>query len=90
MFYAIWKKTGSLRLSRGGVGATFLFLCGLMIFAAFFVQDVTLAVALLTTGAFCAAMAGPCAFSNCRTRTNGRCANNSGHTISPVNRRPGG
>lgn len=60
----IWKKTGSLRLSRGGVGASFMFLCGALILCAFFVHDITLAISLLTVGAFSAAIAGPCAFSS--------------------------
>ena len=60
----VWKRTGSLRASRGGVGAVFLFLCGGLILGAFFVHNVGLAVFLLMAGAFCAAMAGPCAFSS--------------------------
>ncbi len=60
----VWKKTGSLRLSRGGVGAVFMFLCGALILGAYFVHNITFAIALLTAGAFCAAMAGPSAFSS--------------------------
>jgi ACS family glucarate transporter-like MFS transporter/ACS family D-galactonate transporter-like MFS transporter len=60
----IWKRSGSLRLSRGGVGALFLGLCGALILGAFLVHRVEFAVALLTAGAFCAAVAGPCAFSS--------------------------
>lgn len=60
----IWKRTGSLRLSRGGIGAVCLFLCGTLILAAFFVQGIASAVALLMGGAFFAAVAGPCAFSS--------------------------
>ncbi len=60
----VWKKTGSLRLSRGGVGATFMFLCGALILGAFFIHDISFAIILLTAGAFAAAIAGPCAFSS--------------------------
>ncbi len=59
----IWRRTGSLRLSRSGVGATFLSACALLIFAAWFVESTMLAVTLLAFGAFFAALAGPCAFS---------------------------
>ncbi|MEZ6075129.1 MAG: hypothetical protein R3C56_05495 [Pirellulaceae bacterium] len=34
----IWLRTGSLRLSRSGVGGTALASCGLLILAAWFVQ----------------------------------------------------
>lgn len=59
----IWKQTGSLRLSRSGVGAAALGTCGLLILAAWFVQSVPLAVTLLALGAMFAALAGPCAFA---------------------------
>ncbi len=60
----IWKNTGSLRLSRGGAGTVALFLCGVLILGAYFVHDIRIAIALLTAGAFSAAIAGPCAFSS--------------------------
>ncbi len=60
----IWKKTASLHLSRGGVGAVFMFLCGALILCAYFIHDLSFAIALLTAGAFSAAIAGPCAFSS--------------------------
>jgi ACS family D-galactonate transporter-like MFS transporter len=59
----IWRRTGNLRLSRSGVGATFLFGCALLIVAAWFVESTVVAVALLALGALFAALAGPCAFS---------------------------
>jgi ACS family glucarate transporter-like MFS transporter/ACS family D-galactonate transporter-like MFS transporter len=59
----VWKRTGNLRLSRSGVGATFLFGCSLLILAAWFVQSTLVAVVLLSSGAFFAALAGPCAFA---------------------------
>ncbi len=59
----IWRCTRSLRLSRSGVGAASLGTCSLLILGAWFVEDVRLGVALLTVGAFFAALAGPCAFA---------------------------
>ncbi len=58
----IWKRTGNLRLSRSGVGAGCLLACALLILAAWFVKSVVLAVALLSLGAFFAALAGPSAY----------------------------
>lgn len=57
----IWKRTGNLRFSRSGVGATCLFGCGVLILCAWFVESTYLAVALLSAGSLLAAMAGPCA-----------------------------
>ncbi|MCC7334547.1 MAG: MFS transporter [Pirellulaceae bacterium] len=60
----IWLRTGSLRLSRSGVGGTALASCGLLILAAWFVQSAALAIALLSVGAFLAALAGPCSIAS--------------------------
>lgn len=57
----IWQRTGDLRLSRSGVGATFLFGCAVLILSAWFVESTLLAVLLLSVGSLLAAMAGPCA-----------------------------
>lgn len=59
----IWRRSGSLRLSRSGIGAASLGTCAFLILAAWFVQSPTLAVSLLALGAFFAALAGPCAFA---------------------------
>ncbi len=59
----IWQRTGSLRLSRSGVGATFLCGCSALILAAWFVESTFLAVILLSAGSLLAALAGPCALS---------------------------
>ncbi|MGN6136564.1 MAG: MFS transporter [Aureliella sp.] len=59
----IWRRSGSLRLSRSGVGAAALASCGLLILSAWFVESASLAVSLMTAGSLCAALAGPCAFS---------------------------
>ncbi len=59
----IWRKTGNNRLSRSGVGAGALGICGLLIFGAWFVKDPTAAVALMSLGSLFAALAGPCALA---------------------------
>ncbi len=59
----IWSRTGSLRLSRRLVGTSCLFACGALILGAWFVKSLPMAMALLTSGAFCAALAGPCSFA---------------------------
>lgn len=59
----LWRRTRSLRLSRSGVGATALGVCAFLILGAWFVENSTMAVALLALGAFFAALAGPAAIS---------------------------
>jgi ACS family glucarate transporter-like MFS transporter/ACS family D-galactonate transporter-like MFS transporter len=59
----IWRETGSLRVSRSGVGAASLATCALLILGAWFVKSTELAILLLTLGAFCSATAGACAFA---------------------------
>lgn len=59
----IWRRSGSLRLSRSGVGAGALASCAVLILAAWFVKDVALAVCLLTAGSVFAALAGPCGYA---------------------------
>ena len=59
----VWRKSRSLHLSRGGVGASSLFACSLLVAAAWFVESSLLAMGLLTFGALLAALAGPCAYA---------------------------
>lgn len=59
----IYRRTRNLRLSRGAVGSSALASCGLLILAAWFVSDPTLAVLLMAVGGLCAALAGPCAYA---------------------------
>jgi ACS family glucarate transporter-like MFS transporter/ACS family D-galactonate transporter-like MFS transporter len=59
----IWRRTGSFRASRSGVGAASLGTCAIVILGAWFVENTELAVLLLALGALCAAFAGPCAFA---------------------------
>jgi ACS family glucarate transporter-like MFS transporter/ACS family D-galactonate transporter-like MFS transporter len=59
----IYRRTGNLKFSRSGVGATFLMGCAALILAAWFVENTVLAVGLLALGSLFAALAGPCAFA---------------------------
>jgi ACS family D-galactonate transporter-like MFS transporter len=59
----IWRRTGSLRVSRSGVGATSLGICSIAMLSAWLVESTEVAVFLLALAAFCAACAGPCAFA---------------------------
>ncbi len=59
----IWQRTGSLRVSRSGVGAGALGGCGLLILGAWFVESAWGAVTLLAIGGFLAAVAGPSAMA---------------------------
>ncbi|NNE91281.1 MAG: MFS transporter [Verrucomicrobiales bacterium] len=60
----IWRKTGSLRVSRGGVGAAALVVCAGLILGAWFVKSVAVAATLLAVGAFMAALAGPAGYTS--------------------------
>jgi ACS family glucarate transporter-like MFS transporter/ACS family D-galactonate transporter-like MFS transporter len=59
----IWRRTGSLRVSRSGVGAASLGICSIAMLGAWSVESTEVAVSLLALAAFCAAFAGPCAFA---------------------------
>ena len=59
----IWRRTGSLRWSRSGVGATFLTCCAVLILCAWSVEGTVLAVGLLSLGALTSALCGPSAYS---------------------------
>lgn len=59
----IWRRTGSVRLSRCGVGAVALGACAMLVLTAWFVRSPVLAVTSLALGALLAAVAGPCAFA---------------------------
>lgn len=59
----IWKRTGSLRISRSGMGAAALGGCAVLILAAWFVESTWGAVTLLAIGGLLAAVAGPCAMA---------------------------
>jgi ACS family glucarate transporter-like MFS transporter/ACS family D-galactonate transporter-like MFS transporter len=59
----VYRRTSSLRMSRGGVGTIALGGCAMLIFIAYFVASANIAVGLITAGAFFAALAGPCALA---------------------------
>ncbi|HVJ67617.1 MAG TPA: MFS transporter [Caulifigura sp.] len=59
----VWRKTGSLRLSRSLVGGGFLMTCAVLILSAWFVESANLAVTLLAAGALVAGLAGPSALA---------------------------
>ncbi|MGH7127632.1 MAG: MFS transporter, partial [Planctomycetaceae bacterium] len=58
----LFRRTGSLRWSRGGMGFASTAACGALILSAFFTDETLSAVMLLAAGAFAAAFAGPCAY----------------------------
>ena len=59
----VWRRTNSRRLSRQGVAVPSLAGCAALILAAYFADDTVTAVLLITAGSFCAALAGPCAYT---------------------------
>ena len=60
---AVFKATGSLGWGRKGVAVGSLALCASLVFSAFFVADPTKAVLVISSGAFFAAVAGPCGYT---------------------------
>ena len=60
---AIWKRTQSARLSRQAVGVCAMLGCASCISLAYFVHGKYGAVAMIAAGSFCAAVAGPCAYT---------------------------
>ena len=60
---SVLSRTGSLRLSRQGVGVVALATCAALIAGAYFVQDPLNAVLLISVGSLFAALAGPCAYA---------------------------
>ncbi|EAQ77070.1 MFS transporter [Blastopirellula marina] len=59
----IWRKTGSLWLSRSGVGATALGVCSVLILCSWFVEDLNFAIGLLAFGVLFAQLASPAMFA---------------------------
>jgi ACS family glucarate transporter-like MFS transporter/ACS family D-galactonate transporter-like MFS transporter len=56
----IWRRTGSLRLSRSGVAAASLGICSIVVLGAWFVESTHLAVFLLALAAFFVTLPKPC------------------------------
>jgi nitrate/nitrite transporter NarK len=59
----IWNRTASRRLSRQGVAMFAMLSCAAFIGIAFQCERVLPAVVWISAGSFCAAMAGPCAYT---------------------------
>lgn len=59
----LFAKTGSRRLSRQGLAVASLAVCALCIVLAYFVEDALWAVLIISSGSFCAAFAGTCAYT---------------------------
>jgi len=55
----VLSRTGRQRLARQGLAVLGMLLCAGFIVLAFFVEDVVLAVAVISAGSFCASLAGP-------------------------------
>ncbi len=60
---AVFRRTGRLDWSRKGLAVASLMLCAVLIFTAYFVQDATLAVVVISAGIFCAGLASPSAYA---------------------------
>lgn len=60
----VYRKTNRLTLARSGLAAGALFLCSMLVFSAWFVQDAKTATLVISAGAFFAAVAGPCAYAS--------------------------
>ena len=59
----VWNRTGSRRLSRQGVALVSLVGCALLILLAYLVQQVWLALLLITLGSFAGALAGSAGYT---------------------------
>ncbi len=59
----IFKRTNSLNLARKGMAVVCQTVCAALIGVAFFIQETNLAVLIISLGSFCAALAGPCAYT---------------------------
>ena len=60
----VYRRTGSLTLARSGLASGSLLICAGLVFSAWFVRDATVATIIISAGAFCAAVAGPCAYAS--------------------------
>lgn len=59
----VLSRTGSRRLARQLVAVVSLLLCAPLILLSYGIDDVRVAVLLISAGSFCAAHAGPCAYT---------------------------
>lgn len=59
----VFRRTNNLVWSRKGLAVVSLILSTVFLFAAYFVNDATLAVTVISLGVFCAGLAGPSAYA---------------------------
>ena len=59
----ILRRTHSVNLARKGMAVVCQTACAALIGVAFFIMDTDLAVVVISLGSFCAALAGPCAYT---------------------------
>ena len=59
----VYRRTGSRRLSRQGIAVPSMLLCAALIGLAYFAENATAAVVLITAGTFCSAFGGPCGYA---------------------------
>ncbi|MEO1998872.1 MAG: MFS transporter, partial [Planctomycetaceae bacterium] len=59
----VLQVTGSLAWARRGLSVLSMLSCAALILIAFFIGNADLAVVIISCGAFCAAFAGPCAYT---------------------------
>ncbi len=59
----LFRATGKLNVARSGFAAISLLSCTSLVCAAFFVEDAGMATVIIGAGAFCAGVAGPCAYA---------------------------
>jgi sugar phosphate permease len=59
----IFRRTGSLGAARKGVASVSLLGCAILVFSAYWADNATLAVTIISLGVFCSGFAGPCAYA---------------------------
>ena len=59
----IYRSTGRLATARSALASGALLACAALVFSSWFVSDAILATVVIGAGAFCAALAGPCAYA---------------------------
>jgi ACS family glucarate transporter-like MFS transporter len=59
----IYSRTGSRSLSRQWLAVASMLACTLLVLVAYWIADAQLAVLVISTGSFCAALAGPCGYA---------------------------
>jgi sugar phosphate permease len=60
---ALYRRTGSLSVARRQLATVSVLACAGFVLAAYFIADPLWAVIVISIGAFCASVAGPCAYT---------------------------